>query len=285
MRKSTEWGGGPEIVVLANLLHRPIHVYELHEGHEASEPNALVSAGRPNSGARSSNSTEVPRHASDDGAQTKTTSDTRRHWGREGSRSHAESQGKKCWQLRRIACFGSPRFDRCKGGALHVLSADSRFPDLRIGEQMEQGNHFLALFPVSLPTRQQELDAALSPSKSRRLQGDAKIKTNLRHQGRRADYDAIVAASADESAASCASSSLTSSSTSKGRFLKWRGQQRKDEKIRSGEKDEVAATVASRVHGTKSAGEAEKEKVVVEKRHLGLLKSFVSLIQSLKFLK
>ena len=60
---------------------------------------------------------------------------------------------------------------------------------------------------------------------------------------------------------------------------------RKDEKIRSDEKDEVTTTVASRVHGTKSSGEAEKEKVVVEKRHLGLLKSFVSLIQSLKFLK
>ena len=164
---------------------------------------------------------------------------------------------------------------------MHVLSADSRFPDLRIGEQMEQGNHFLALFPVSLPTRQQELDAALSPSKSRRLQGDAKIKTNLRHQGRRANYDGSV----DESSASCASSSLASSGPSKARFLKWRGQQRKDEKIRPSEKDEVAATVVSRVHGTKSASETEKEKMVEENRHLGLLKSFVSLIQRLNFLK
>ena len=34
MRKQTEWGGGPEIVVLANVLHRPIHVYELHDGSE-----------------------------------------------------------------------------------------------------------------------------------------------------------------------------------------------------------------------------------------------------------
>lgn len=49
--------------------------------------------------------------------------------------------------LRRMACFGSPKFDRHK--ALHILSADSRFPDLAPGKQLASGNHFLALFPES----------------------------------------------------------------------------------------------------------------------------------------
>jgi len=34
MRRLTEWGGGPEIVVLANVLRRPIHVYELQPPDE-----------------------------------------------------------------------------------------------------------------------------------------------------------------------------------------------------------------------------------------------------------
>lgn len=50
--------------------------------------------------------------------------------------------------LRRMACFGSPRFDR--QAALHILSADSRFPDLTPGRQLMSGNHFLALFPKTL---------------------------------------------------------------------------------------------------------------------------------------
>jgi OTU-like cysteine protease len=48
--------------------------------------------------------------------------------------------------LRRMACFGSPRYDHAS--ALHVLSADSRFPDLAPGKQNVVGNHFLAVFPV-----------------------------------------------------------------------------------------------------------------------------------------
>jgi hypothetical protein len=47
--------------------------------------------------------------------------------------------------LRRMACFGSPKFD--KRPALHILSADSRFPDLQPGRQLASGNHFLAIFP------------------------------------------------------------------------------------------------------------------------------------------
>jgi OTU-like cysteine protease len=50
--------------------------------------------------------------------------------------------------LRRMACFGSPKFDRKP--ALHILSADSRFPDLTPGRQLASGNHFLALFPETI---------------------------------------------------------------------------------------------------------------------------------------
>lgn len=48
--------------------------------------------------------------------------------------------------LRRMACFGSPKFDRYE--ALHILSADSRFPDVAPGQQLAAGNHFLAVFPI-----------------------------------------------------------------------------------------------------------------------------------------
>jgi len=49
--------------------------------------------------------------------------------------------------LRRMACFGSPRYDKFQ--ALHILSADSRFPDITPGSQLSEGNHFLAVFPVT----------------------------------------------------------------------------------------------------------------------------------------
>jgi hypothetical protein len=50
------------------------------------------------------------------------------------------------FRLRRMACFGSPKFDRRE--ALHILSADSRFPDVTPGKQLAAGNHFLAVFPM-----------------------------------------------------------------------------------------------------------------------------------------
>ena len=43
------------------------------------------------------------------------------------------------------ACFGSPRYDRRE--PLHILSADSRFPDIQPGKHQSTGNHFLAMFP------------------------------------------------------------------------------------------------------------------------------------------
>ena len=48
--------------------------------------------------------------------------------------------------LRRMACFGSPKFDRRE--PLHILSADSRFPDIEPRKIRKVGNHFLALFPI-----------------------------------------------------------------------------------------------------------------------------------------
>jgi len=107
MRRSAEWGGGPEIVVLSNILHRPIHIYELStiEGEETEEIKQ-----------------EAP--------ENKVT---------------RQAKMRKRWCLRRIACFGSPKFDRSE--ALHILSADSRFPDLEPGDQLPNGDHFLALFP------------------------------------------------------------------------------------------------------------------------------------------
>jgi hypothetical protein len=47
--------------------------------------------------------------------------------------------------LRRMAFFGSPKFDRRP--TLHILSADSRVPDLEPGQQLAAGNHSLAVFP------------------------------------------------------------------------------------------------------------------------------------------
>jgi len=61
-----------------------------------------------------------------------------------------ERENDHFFRLRRMACFGSPRFDRKE--ALHILSADSRFPDVIPGEQLPEGNHFMAMFPLSTKT-------------------------------------------------------------------------------------------------------------------------------------
>lgn len=62
---------------------------------------------------------------------------------------------KQSFVLRRMACFGSPKYDGAC--ALHVLSADSRFPDLTPGKQNPVGNHFLAVFPLKKRIRGGEL--------------------------------------------------------------------------------------------------------------------------------
>lgn len=105
MEEDCVWGGGPEIVALSNILQRPIHVYEL----------AVEDTSEDNSGEKSTGS------------------------------QNSLSQKRPTFVLRRMACFGSPRFDG--KAALHILSADSRFPDLQPGQQLSAGNHFLAVFP------------------------------------------------------------------------------------------------------------------------------------------
>ena len=61
----------------------------------------------------------------------------------------------KHFSLRRMACFGSPKFDT-KGEPLCILSADSRFPDVTPGRHLTSGNHFLALFPSLDPHPQKK---------------------------------------------------------------------------------------------------------------------------------
>lgn len=107
MQQDCVWGGGPEIVALSNLLERPIHVYEL----------AVLQQQQGQSSSRSQSSSSLS----------------------------SSYNPKSTFCLRRMACFGSPKFDRRP--ALHILSADSRFPDLQPGQQLAAGNHFLAVFP------------------------------------------------------------------------------------------------------------------------------------------
>lgn len=131
MRQDSYWGGGPEIVALCNVLQRPIHVYELHVPTEAEQqqqqqhpPHHGRSTAR---GGRSSNSNISSKHRVAPAPP-------------ESSVSSAGG-----FVLRRMACFGSPKFDRSP--ALHILSTDSRFPDVTPGKHLPCGNHFMALFP------------------------------------------------------------------------------------------------------------------------------------------
>ncbi|EED89926.1 predicted protein [Thalassiosira pseudonana CCMP1335] len=110
MRKESYWGGGPEIVALCNYLQRPIHIYEL-----------------------------IP-------TQQKTTDDEQSQQQQQSQPEHAQPTSTQ-FTLRRMACFGSPKYDRRE--PLHILSADSRFPDIEPRKIRKVGNHFLALFPVT----------------------------------------------------------------------------------------------------------------------------------------
>jgi len=158
LRKPSEWGGGPEIVALANALRRPIHVYELVAAAGRGEAAAGAAAG----GTGGSAAAVMPGRAGAGAAAGDG----------DGDEVAPSASG---FRLRRIACFGSPRFDWSGRRALHVLSADSRFPDLTPGSQLASGNHFLAIFPcgrhpgsapvVASPTARRWRDAApLIPS-------------------------------------------------------------------------------------------------------------------------
>jgi hypothetical protein len=142
MRQESYWGGGPEIVALCNVLQRPIHVYELHVMTDKELKKHTGGGRRGNN----NNNNQIKQFGGDD---TRPSSNTRR-----GDTATATTTSSS-FVLRRMACFGSPKFDRYP--ALHILSADSRFPDVVPGKQQSPGNHFLAMFPepVTDSTHQQ----------------------------------------------------------------------------------------------------------------------------------
>ncbi|KAL7519239.1 hypothetical protein ACHAWX_004024 [Stephanocyclus meneghinianus] len=129
MRKESYWGGGPEIVALCNCLQRPIHIYELIPTPKSSED------------------AEIPSPIHDSSPTT----------------SYPQPLSTQ-FTLRRMACFGSPKFDRRE--PLHILSADSRFPDVEPRKIRKVGNHFLALFPL-----EEEEDRGL-----RREKGEVRLR-------------------------------------------------------------------------------------------------------------
>ncbi len=117
MKNDGVWGGGPEIVSLSNYLKRPIHVYELI----SVRPTPKQSKPPPNPYKRGK-------------------------WAQELEDIDTNLRKKEPeFRLRRMACFGSPKFDDRE--PLHILSADCRFPDLEPGLQATAGNHFMAVFP------------------------------------------------------------------------------------------------------------------------------------------
>lgn len=111
MEQDSYWGGGPEIVALCNVLERPIHVYEL-------VPYIVHQKNNNIGGDDVSGGVVVPDHRMN-----------------------------KDFNLRRMATFGSPKYD--SKPPLHILSADSRFPDVSPNIVKANGNHFMAIFPVS----------------------------------------------------------------------------------------------------------------------------------------
>ena len=77
--------------------------------------------------------------------------DDRRHDQYKEIASVPEHLVNKQFYLRRMATFGSPKFNAKE--PLHILSADSRFPDIHPERITENGNHFMALFPVHMMRR------------------------------------------------------------------------------------------------------------------------------------
>mmetsp|Transcript_24608 Transcript_24608/g.34729 ORF Transcript_24608/g.34729 Transcript_24608/m.34729 type:complete len:468 (-) Transcript_24608:86-1489(-) len=134
MRKDSYWGGGPEIVALCNVLRRPIHVYELATAHQGN-PTDSGSNGNDDS------SLEDEEEDKDDSLSSK----AHYYLKKNSNNNNKHHNTQPYFRLRRMACFGSPKFDRRE--PLHILSADSRFPDITPGKQLASGNHFLAMFP------------------------------------------------------------------------------------------------------------------------------------------
>jgi len=133
MRKESYWGGGPEIVALSNVLRRPIHVYEL--SGESSDDQIDYH--------QQDQYDEREVHMDKDGVIKHIDPNNNHH--NQHNNKHNNNPNTQEFRLRRMACFGSPKFDRRQ--PLHILSADSRFPDVSPGDQLPSGNHFMALFP------------------------------------------------------------------------------------------------------------------------------------------
>eukprot|EP00566_Odontella_aurita_P006496 CAMPEP_0113553868 /NCGR_PEP_ID=MMETSP0015_2-20120614/15842_1 /TAXON_ID=2838 /ORGANISM="Odontella" /LENGTH=602 /DNA_ID=CAMNT_0000454965 /DNA_START=12 /DNA_END=1820 /DNA_ORIENTATION=- /assembly_acc=CAM_ASM_000160 len=176
MARDSYWGGGPEIVALCNVLRRPIHVYELcsvEEGDDSTASSAAAAAASSSDGSPSSSSSTEdagPRCAGDESPELYSDAS----FGRAGNKDASPPPRRRTvhpqFRLRRMACFGSPRYDRRE--PLHILSADSRFPDVTPGRQLPTGNHFLAMFPEEPPARgnkrrRKNADATRRPRKVR----------------------------------------------------------------------------------------------------------------------
>lgn len=154
MRKDSYWGGGPEIVALCNVLKRPIHVYELTE-----DKSVYYRSSKSSSDETKVDEQEIP------------------------------NPNPKGFRIRRMACFGSPKFDRRE--PLHILSADSRFPDLVPGRQLASGNHFLAVFPVKMERKLKK--------KLLKRQAEEQIDQRVRMRGGKASKHKIKTAGKDTS--------------------------------------------------------------------------------------
>ena len=53
----------------------------------------------------------------------------------------------KQFRLHWMATFGSPKYDSKM--PIHILLADSRFPDIALELIRQNGNHFMVIFPVN----------------------------------------------------------------------------------------------------------------------------------------
>jgi hypothetical protein len=135
MKKEGVWGGGPEIVALCNYLKRPIHVYELMTWYPKMRKRRRrkwyhhVPATRSHVDQSSSSSSMQGQPP-----ESETTC---------GEHGLVTADNKAEFRLRRMACFGSPKFDSRE--PICILSADCRFPDLKPGQQAAAGNHFMAI--------------------------------------------------------------------------------------------------------------------------------------------
>lgn len=144
MRKKGVWGGGPEIVALCNYLKRPIHVYELVTVHPPPASTRTLKYSQFRNGMLAlSKGILKKENGKDYDADINNMYQTKQRSKIRTSRLCKGSNPE--FRLRRMACFGSPKYDYKE--PIHILSADCRFPDLKPGQEASNGNHFLAIFP------------------------------------------------------------------------------------------------------------------------------------------